>query len=270
VARFDGQQITADELAARLARLPPRERARLSTETRRAALDRIVRFELLSQEAVREGLASDPEVVTAAKRVMVQKLLARITPPAPTEAEIADYFQEHASLFSRPAQVRLAQLVVKGKDAAPRAEKLRAEAARLAPSDTAGFLALSARAGTPQPERELRYSTQEALAARFGPAAAQAAFSLEGEGALSPPIEGTDGVHVFRLLGKTRALSLTLEQVRPRIVAVLSAQKRQQATDAKVAELSRKAGLTVDEKALEAVKVDPTAPAAPPSPWEAP
>ena len=271
VATFDGQTITSDQLAARFAQLPAPLRARLTPQARRAELDRMVHFELLAQEAAREGLANDPDVIAAKKRVMVEKLLSRIAPSAPTEAEIADYFQKHQDQFSRPAEVRLAQLIVTGKDAAKKATRLRARAAKLGPADTAGFVALGEQAGTPPTARELRYATEAELAQRYGQPAAQAAFALEDQGALSPPIAGPDGVHVFRLLGKTRSLAFTLDQVRGRIAAQLGAQKRQQAIDAKLAELAKAAHLTVDEKALAQVKIDATAPAAPPrSPWEAP
>jgi len=69
VARFGGDHITAEELQQRFLEMSPYARARYQTvEQKRDYLEGLVRFELLSQEALRRGLANDPEVVESTRR----------------------------------------------------------------------------------------------------------------------------------------------------------------------------------------------------------
>src|SRR5690349_9594530 len=76
LARFGGDAISAEELRQRFLEMSPYARARYQTvEQKREYLEGLVRFELLSQEALRRGMASDPEVVESTKKVMVQRLL---------------------------------------------------------------------------------------------------------------------------------------------------------------------------------------------------
>ena len=76
VATFAGDSITAEELEQRFMEMSPQVRTRYQTlEQRKEYVEGLARFELLAAEAVRRGLHQDPDVLDAAKKVMVQKLL---------------------------------------------------------------------------------------------------------------------------------------------------------------------------------------------------
>lgn len=74
-----------------------------------------VRFELLAQAAAAKGLAQDPEVVEAARKTMVRKLLAaefaadKIGSDV-TEEAMRDYYARHEADFLRPEARRFALL----------------------------------------------------------------------------------------------------------------------------------------------------------------
>jgi peptidyl-prolyl cis-trans isomerase C len=99
-----GLTITADELVARLEEQPAFVRAGYSSlEKKKELLTSVVRFEALAEEARRQGLDRDPEVLRAMRKLMVQKLVearqqAAGTPV--TEAEVSRYYAEHRAEFS--------------------------------------------------------------------------------------------------------------------------------------------------------------------------
>ena len=114
VAKFSGQTITDAELAQRFSEMNPYARARFQTvEQRRDYVEGLVRFELLAQEAVRRNLQNDPEVVEAARRVMVQQLLKKELDEGTggvTDAQVAAYYQAHTSDYVKPAMTRLSHI----------------------------------------------------------------------------------------------------------------------------------------------------------------
>jgi peptidyl-prolyl cis-trans isomerase C len=99
--------ITLQELKARLDEQPPAIRARYTTaERKKEFLENQIRVELLSQEARKQGLDKDPEVLASLERLMVQKLLqkhaATLENQPVSEAELQKYYQEHLSDFRSP------------------------------------------------------------------------------------------------------------------------------------------------------------------------
>ncbi|QRN93040.1 SurA N-terminal domain-containing protein [Archangium violaceum] len=107
VARVGDSTITLQELKARLDEQPPAIRARYTTaERKKEFLENQIRVELLAQEARKQGLDKDPEVLASLERLMVQKLLqkhaATLENQPVSEAELQKYYQEHLSDFGSP------------------------------------------------------------------------------------------------------------------------------------------------------------------------
>lgn len=276
VARFEGQTLTAEEVTAALEAMPPAQRARYAApDARKTYVQELARFEVLVQKAAKEGLANDPEVVAATKRMMVHRLLSKTaaaTPPS--EAQIAAYFQANQAKFSRPEMVRLGEILIAAKpgDAAS-LKKARATAAQLAAkvkalpaADVAGFTELARHASDDPRAKlfggDLRYLTQELLTREYGPEVAAAGFALKLPGD-STTVETAKGIYLLRLLNRSQAFSPTLEQVRPQIIARLSAEQHNQERADFIAQAEKDAHLTVDEAAVAAMKVDPSAAAKP-------
>ena len=142
VAKFSGQQLTDAELNQRFSEMNPYARARFQTvEQRRDYVDGVVRFELLSQEAVRRGLQNDPEVVEAARRVMVQQLLKKELEEntgGVTDAQVSTWYEAHKSDYVKPAMTRLAHIAF-AKENRAKAETVLTQVSALQPLDAAGF-----------------------------------------------------------------------------------------------------------------------------------
>ncbi len=104
VARVGDSTITVQELKTRLDEQPPAIRARYTTaERKKEFLENQIRVELLAQEARKQGLDKDPDVLASLERLMVQKLLqkhaATLENQPVSEAELQKYYQEHLSDF---------------------------------------------------------------------------------------------------------------------------------------------------------------------------
>ncbi len=273
VARYAGDSVTDQELAQRFAELGPTARARFQApEQRRDYLEGLVRFDLLVQEAVRQGLAREPEVVEGTRRMLVQALLKReveLKPDAVPEAQVKAYFEAHRADYQKPRLTRLSIVRLDLAEGA-RAQQLLARARALAPLDFAAFGRLARDNSRDERSRvldgDLRFVSDQELEALHGAPLVAAAAALEQPGALCPaPVASAGGLYLLKLQARQQALDLTLDQARPSIQQVLAQQLRGERLTALLGRLKAQAGLEVDEGALAAVPLDPRAEAAPPS-----
>lgn len=268
MARFGPEVMTDVELTQRFAEMNPHARARFQTpEARGEYVEGLVRFELLSQEAVRRGLASHPEVVEAAKRVMVQKLLKdEIDDHAQpiSEAQVRSYYETHQSDYVKPSMTRLRHVSF-SKEHRPAALATLAEALSLAPNDFAAFGKL-ARERSEEPrtrplDGDLRFLSDAQLSAEYGPELVTAAAALVQPGAVAPRLVETAGaLHVVKLEGRQVALNLGVEQARASIEQLLLAAAKRDRFKSLLERLEAQSKLDVNEAALASMKVDVKAP----------
>ena len=271
VAKFGGQSLTDAELAQRFGEMNPYARARFQTvEQRRDYVDGVVRFELLAQEAVRRGLQNDPEVIEAARRVMVQQLLKKELEEGTggvTDAQVAAWYESHKSDYVKPAMTRLAHIAFDKANRA-KAEAVLEQARALQPLDAAAFGKL-ARENDEDPrtkelEGDLRFLSDEELTTQYGPELPAAAAKLVKVGDLADGlVETAKALHVVKLQGRQLALNLSLEQAKPSIQQLLSNESKQERFRALVDRLKKDAKLEVNDSALASMVVDPKAPALP-------
>src|SRR4051812_11218274 len=193
VATWSGDNISDAELKVRFAEMSPYARARYQTlEQKREYVDGLARFELLSQEALKRGLANDPDVVETAKKVMVQRLLAleldnkAFTVP---DDKVAAYYEKHKSDFVKPAMTRLAHVFFK-RENKEKAEATLADALKLQVLDYAGFARL-ARERSEEPrtqpiEGDMRFLSDDELSEQYGPELVAAQKELTQIGTVLP------------------------------------------------------------------------------------
>jgi peptidyl-prolyl cis-trans isomerase C len=276
VAHFGDDSITVEELQERFLEMSPYARARYQTaEQRKEYVEGMARSEVLAQEAIRRGLQNDPDVVEAAKRVMVQKLIqkdaeAKNTPA--TDTELTEFYEKHKTDYVKPENVRLSEIFLAApvSDAAARKSKraladgLLQKAKELPPRDFSAFGKLahesSEDAMTKPLDGDTRYISVEELSAKFSPELAKAATELKSSGDLSPVIETDKGFYVAKLQGRQAALNLTLDQVKPQLQGRIQNERRQQNFEQLVASLKEKSHYSVDDAALVKVQVDMKAP----------
>lgn len=269
LARFGGDTITDAELTRRFSEMSPYARARFQTiEQRRDYVEGLIRFELLSQEAIRQGLANDPDVVESARRGMVQALLKKELEErtdAIGDAQVAEYYQSHLADFVKPAMTRLSDIVF-AKDHRAQAEAMLEKVKALPPLDTAAFGLLARQNSEDEKTKvidgDLRYLSDEELAKQFGPKLAEAAAALQKVGDVAPAVVD-DGarLHVIKLQARQIALNLPLEQAKPSIQRTLLNESRQERLRALLDRLKHQANVELNESSLAAMVVDVKAPA---------
>jgi peptidyl-prolyl cis-trans isomerase C len=273
LARVGDREITAGELAARLAAEGRYTQARFaSPERRREYLDKMIELALLAAEAERLGYQNDPLVVQAREQAMREEMLrelvdARVQRADVTDEAIAAYYQEHLAEYNQPAQVRALHIVVRTRAEAQRyLQQVRDEA------DIAPFRAL-AQAHNIDDTRErggdLLFFGMEG----DGPPAPvrEAAFALARIGDVSPTvIESPVGFHIVRLTGRRAALERTLDDVEGPIRNALWAAQREAARQQLLDELRGSAQIEEHLDVLDALQLDPPEGAQPADPTEPP
>jgi peptidyl-prolyl cis-trans isomerase C len=269
VATFEGDSITAEELKTRFAEMSPYARARYQTlEQKKEYVDGIARFQMLAAEAQRRGLANDPEVVEAAKKVMVQRLLKLELEEKPNpvpDDQVAEYYQKHLADYLKPEMVRLSHLFL-AKDKQSKAEALLTQVKALAPMDYQGFAALvrehSEEPRTKPLEGDLRFLSKEDLSAQYGPELVKAAEGLTQVGQIASELVATEkGFHIVKLGGRQAPLNLTLDKVKTQIQNILIHERKLANYQTLLEGLKKSQGYRVDDAALGQVEVDLKAPA---------
>jgi parvulin-like peptidyl-prolyl cis-trans isomerase-like protein/SurA-like protein len=273
VAKGNGFSITAGEFKARVDEQSPFIRARYSTlERKKEFLDNLVRFEVLAKEAEKQGFAKDPDVQLTLKKIMVQKLVQKnFQDTAGTgasevpEAELQKYFDEHKADYYRPRKVRVAAVVWNAPSGSPdRAAKLataKKALAKLKVEEKKNALAFSQivtefseDAATKPLSGDLNFKSKEELEKGYSKELAEAAFSLQ-PGQVSGVIEAPTALYLAKVTGQQEEMNRTFEQVKPQIANKLYREKKTKEFDEWLKRLRADAGVTVDEKALEAVEI---------------
>jgi len=276
VATFNGDAITSGHLKQRFLEMTPMGRSRFqSLEQKRDYVEGLARFELLAQEALKRGLHKDPEVVHAAKQMMVQRLLRQELDDKPTpvsDAELAAYYESHKQDYVKPELVRVSQIFL----AAPRedgqkaaAQKARAEAlvkkARTLPPTDFNAFALLVRESSEDDlsksrDGDLRFLSSAELASTQGPEVATAAEALKQVGEVSAPIQTARGFHILKLQGRQAALNLTLEDVKTQLQTRVLYERRNTNFAKLMEDLKKQSNFKVNDEALSKVEVDLKAP----------
>ncbi len=284
VARVGNTVITADEVRQKLGEQSPFLQAVFRDEKhKRQFVDNLVRFELLAQEASREGLQNKPRVQNAIKNVLVQELMRErfdAKPPALTDAQLKAYYDQHLAEFVSPERVRAAQIFI-AAPANDRAARARAKQkiARLLQELKANELKASsthplhatyqptlfsdlARKYSDDPATkadggDMRYLSHDDLAAQSSKPFADAVFALDKASPFTGVVEEPQGFRIARLTAQQLAVNRTFDdpRVKETIKAQLTRQERTQSFDQFVEKLKKDAHVTVDDKVLATVEV---------------
>lgn len=274
LASYSGGVLTVEDVNKAMGQLPPMVRMRFqSPAQKKEFVERLVTLDLLAREAVRQGHASDPEVVEALKQNLAQRLVKderENKAPAVTDEEVQAWYDGHTAEFTRPETWRVSSVYLavpendpaKQKAQLAKAEKLLAQVQKLKPEDFAGFGEL-AKANSEDPskamEGDLRVLTALELATRYGPEVAKAAAALQNPGDASGLVRTKNGVHILKLRAHTPVTVASLNDVKAQIRTRLQNEHRNQAYEKFVADLKAQSGLKVYDDALSKVQVDSNA-----------
>lgn len=227
------QTYLARNLGDRRGGEPERE---LPSEVLSQLFDQFVEETLLSQLAADRNLAP----AGADSRTAVRELLAVEAEEAPSQNELATYYERHRHELVRPERVRLRQILVES-----RAE---AEAALAEVRAGADFGEVAKRRSS-EPSAA-RGGDQGVLArADLPPAFADAIFAL-GAGELSDIVPADYGFHIFQVLERYPAQQLSLDEAGPELAAELERGRRERRLAELVAEARAEYNPVIYEKNL--------------------
>jgi peptidyl-prolyl cis-trans isomerase C len=198
--------------------------------------------DLLAQERL-----SQPELVARLRdQLTIEKLFADEVFPRVqvTDAELEQYYAEHAAEFEQPEQVHAFQIVVRTKEEAQRAR----EEARRRPQAFAEV----ARKASIAPEGRLGGDLGWFGKGSGMPEVFDVCFKLPLN-AISEVTPSPYGFHVFRVVARRGAARRPFAEARPVIEERLVREKRARAQDEYLAAARARAKVEIDEKALEAL-----------------
>lgn len=271
LARVGDEVITLGDYAATLERMDQFDRLRYqSPERRKELLDEIIEVELLAQDAKAKGLDKEPETQVAILQILREALLtevhrgARLPADIPAD-EVRAYYEKHRDEYREPERRRVSQIALPNADAA---EKVLALAKKASPMQWGELVQKHSldKPPKPSPTSPLELAGDVGIVGppsdpkganpRVPEEVRAAAFEIGEVGqVLDRVVQAGDRFYVVKMVGKSEAHERSLAEADRSIrVAILQEDvaRREQALEE---ELRKQFPVTIDEKALEAVKL---------------
>jgi hypothetical protein len=209
--------------------------ARASGRDPRAALEELIRFELLAAEARREGLTLPPVSDGEIRAAMVRRLLARELEPTLGKAGIPEsdlraLYDQNKSYFvhGRLVEVQMLALFIGRVRKQARREQITRDAERLAaliaerqPKTDAEFAAIANEGDWTNRGLMTMRKLQTAPgpdASPFGSAVAEAIQALHAPGEMTKLVADSDGYYIARYLSERPAKNVSFEAARAEII----------------------------------------------------
>jgi len=266
VAKVGDREITVGEVTEQINRLSPYIRRRWAApEKRKEFLQKLIRIELLSQEAERQGLNDDPEVQRTVKQVMIRLMVKNdlekeLLPTAIEEDKLKAEYDKELDKYHRPAQIRASQIVVAAED---QAVKLIADLKAHA-EDRKYFREkakeLSIDAETKDRGGDLGYFSKPEERRDDEPevpkVVADAAWKLDKIGDVTEaPLKTERGYHVIKLTNKKPEMNRSFDSVKRLIENRMLREARRDMMDKFIEDLRNKAKIEIFDENLAKVQI---------------
>lgn len=230
-------------------------------------LDRVVKTELMAEEARRRGYDKDPEVVAIYKNKIASLMHRRFADDADkgevTDEDLRKYYDEHIEDYHKPEKRRARQIVLadKGKAEAMLKDILdrkvkQQDFRKMAKESTEdeetkkqggdlGFFTRIADRKEGEPE--------------IDPAIVEAVFTLKTNGDVYPKLIQTDkGYHIVMLTGQRKKVDFSFEDSRERLKVLVKRDKRKEAIESSIEKLKERFPVEVYEENLKYVVIELT------------
>jgi peptidyl-prolyl cis-trans isomerase C len=237
-----------------------------SKDGQKQFLERVVRRELLMQEAEKRKLGDQAEVAEQVanlrRELMIRALIQEeISGKVKVEEkDVQEYFAAHPDEFSGDT-VHLRHILVQTEGEAKEIQ------ARLAKNESFEELAkkLSRDTNSAPKGGDLGYLGREQMLPDF----ARAAFALKAN-EVSDGVRTPFGFHLIKLVDRKKGQPLTFEQVKGQLQRRLTDERQGQRFQAWIKDLETGSKITRDESLLPVGKFGPPIPSAPTAPAEEP
>lgn len=245
------------ELGQQLRQAPQMQPFFATKEGQKQFLDRVVRRELLLQEAEKRKLGDQPEVAEQVANLRRELMIRALVQDEignkikVEEKDVDEYFRAHPEEFSGDT-VHLRHILVQTEDEAKDIQ------ARLAKNESFEELAkkYSRDSATAPKGGDLGDLSREQMLPDF----ARVAFSLK-PGEVSGPVKTPFGFHLIKLVDRKKGQALTFDQVKGQLQRRLLDERQSQRFQAWIKDLEGGAKVTKDESLLPVGKFGPPEPA---------
>ena len=235
-------------------------------EGQKQFLDRVVRRELLLQEAEKRKLGDQAEIAEQVANLRRELMIRALVQDEiggkvkVEEKEAQEYFTAHPDEFSGDT-VRLRHILVQTEGEAKDVQ------ARLVKNEPFEELAKKVSRDTNSAPKggDLGYLGREQMLPDF----ARAAFALK-VGEVSDPVKTPFGFHLVKLVDRKKGQPMTFDQVKGQLQRRLLDERQAQRFQAWIKDLEGGAKITRDESLLPVGNFGPAAPATPAAPPEDP
>jgi parvulin-like peptidyl-prolyl isomerase len=183
-----------------------------------------------------------------------------------SDQDAEDFYKKNPDKFQKPEEVRASHILVKvDADAKPEVvvEKQKAAQAiadRVKKGEDFATLAkqLSEDPSAKENSGDLNFFTRDAMVPEFS----KAAFAMK-KGDISDPVRSEFGYHVIKVTDRKEAETVSLEKVKPQLLAFLEKQKKQEEIDKVLQDIRSKAEVKIN---LPEPPAPGPAPSLPPAP----
>jgi peptidyl-prolyl cis-trans isomerase C len=186
-----------------------------------------------------------------------------------TDADAEDFYKKNPDQFKEPEQVRASHILVKvEQDAKPEVVVQKQKAAqaiadRVKKGEDFAKVAkeLSDDPGSKEKGGDLNFFQHDAMVKEF----ADAAFAMKKD-EISDPVRSEFGYHIIKVTDRKSAGTVSLDQVKPQLVAFLQKKKKQTEIEKLVEDIRAKADVKVNLPEAPAPAAPASAPAPAPQP----
>lgn len=266
IATFQGGQVTLGELEDTLAQQTPFMRNRYrDPKALQELVDRMVRFELLANEATRQQWDQRKPVQEAVAQNAVQAMMRvefdeKLSASSVPKQDIDAYYKTHIDEYVQPAMQRASHVLVateaEAKDLLAQAQSMDVRAFRQLARDKSIDEATKMQGGDLH-YFDLQGNVRGENAGPVPPQIVKAAFTLKTVGdTLAKPVKIDRGYSILKLTGTRPALSRKLDEVADTIRAKLWRERREQAVEAFVSKLREQNPPQLHAELIDLIKLE--------------
>jgi len=249
VAAFaDGEKITYDDISREIEKIPQVDRARFQNPDRRKyILNLIIERRLLEREAERRRISEKRDISnkieSCRKQIVVNALKEEISSSVPkvSEAEVLEYYKDHADDFNQPQKIKVQDMVLKDEQLAKTAIK------RLKKGEDFGLIAreLSIDPYTRERSGDIPEFSRETRPDLYDEVILKAV-----QGRIIGPVKSGGGIHVLKLLKIIPLVDRNFKEVEDQIKVKLNATRQSESYLRFMKDLRESAKIKVNEDLL--------------------
>ncbi len=258
--------ITAEALEQVFAQMSPMQLHELKDPARMDDfLSRVVKTELMAEEARRRGYDKDPEVVAIYKNKIASLMHRRFADEADkgevTDEDLRKYYDEHSEDYHKPEKRRARQIVISDEEKAEAMLKdildrkvKQQDFRKMAKENTED-------AETQKQGGDLGFFTRVADRKKddpeIDPSIVETVFALKTNGDVYPKLIKTDkGYHIVMLTGQRKKIDFSFEDSRERLKVLVKREKRKEAIESSIEKLKERYPVEIYEENLKYVVIE--------------